>query len=128
MTSPITERKAAGHTRLPWAQGEGGGRGATKYVYETNADGQQVAAIASCYHDLVVRDYDEEVANAAFIVRACNSHYELLEALDKCADKFEHYEQLHRLKSTSEGDEKADRNREMADLCRTAIAKARGEA
>jgi succinate dehydrogenase/fumarate reductase flavoprotein subunit len=39
----------------------------------------------------------------------------------KCADKFDHYEQLHRLKCTSEGDEKADRNRELADMCRAAL-------
>jgi hypothetical protein len=42
-------------------------------------------------------------------------------ALAKCADKFDFYEQLHRLKCTAEGDEKADRNRELADMCRAAL-------
>lgn len=44
------------------------------------------------------------------------------EALTKCRDKFLHYEQLHRLKCTAEGDEKADRNREMADMCNAVLA------
>lgn len=43
-------------------------------------------------------------------------------ALVKCRDKFRHYEQLHRLKCTPEGDEKADRNREMADMIDAALA------
>ena len=60
--------------------------------------------------------------------RAADTITELLEALEKCRDKFRHYEDLHRVKCTAEGDEKADRNREMADLCDGAIAKARGEA
>jgi hypothetical protein len=45
----------------------------------------------------------------------------LREALGKCADKFDFYEQCHRLKCTADGDEKADRNREMADMCRDAL-------
>lgn len=47
----------------------------------------------------------------------------LREALTKCRDKFLHYEQLHRLKCTADGDEKADRNREMVDLCDAALAR-----
>jgi hypothetical protein len=43
-------------------------------------------------------------------------------ALEKCRDKFLHYEQLHRLKCTSEGDEKADRNRDMADMIDAALS------
>jgi hypothetical protein len=46
----------------------------------------------------------------------------LREALKKARDKFLHYEELHRLKCTSEGDEKADRNREMADELTEALA------
>jgi len=45
----------------------------------------------------------------------------LEEALKKCRHKFLHYEDLHRLKCTAEGDEKADRNREMADMCDAAL-------
>jgi hypothetical protein len=41
--------------------------------------------------------------------------------VEKCRDTFDHYEALHRLKCTAEGDEKADRNRELADLCRAAL-------
>jgi hypothetical protein len=50
---------------------------------------------------------------------------EMVEALEKCRHKFLHYEELHRLKCTAEGDEKADRNREMADMCDTALSRAR---
>lgn len=46
----------------------------------------------------------------------------LVEAATKARDKFLHYELLHRLKCTSEGDEKADRNREMADMLTEALA------
>jgi succinylarginine dihydrolase len=46
---------------------------------------------------------------------------EVVRALTKCRDKFLHYEDLHRLKCTAEGDEKADRNREMADMCDAAL-------
>lgn len=51
----------------------------------------------------------------------------LYEALEKARDKFRHYEDLHRVKCTAEGDEKADRNREMADLCDAALAQAGGQ-
>jgi hypothetical protein len=51
----------------------------------------------------------------------------LVEALTKCRNKFLHYEQLHRLKCTSEGDEKADRNRDMADMCDEALATQAGQ-
>jgi hypothetical protein len=43
-------------------------------------------------------------------------------ALEKCRDKFRFYADLHRLKSTAEGDEKADRNAEMADMCDAALS------
>lgn len=67
-------------------------------------------------------------ANAALIVAAVNALPSLLdenerlrEALERAEAKFRHYDDLHRLKCTAEGDEKADRNREMADMCRTAL-------
>lgn len=51
----------------------------------------------------------------------------LREALGKCADKFDFYEQCHRLKCTADGDEKADRNHEMAEMCRAALKTSPGD-
>lgn len=50
---------------------------------------------------------------------------ELRKALEKCRHKFLHYADLHRMKCTAEGDEKADRNQEMADMCATALGAGR---
>jgi len=47
----------------------------------------------------------------------------LREALAKCHDRFRHYEQMHRLKYSADGNEKADRNREMAEMCEAALAR-----
>jgi hypothetical protein len=35
-------------------------------------------------HDHCILPTDEDMANAEFIVKACNSHYDLLEALEDC--------------------------------------------
>jgi hypothetical protein len=38
------------------------------------------------FHLAEIKGYGERAANAAFFFRACNSHYELLEALEKASD------------------------------------------
>ena len=48
------------------------------------------------------------------------------EALTKCRDKFRFYADLHRLKCTADGDEKADRNAEMADMCDSTLSSLEG--
>lgn len=60
----------SGHTPLPWERELGGKRGA----WIQGTDGNWSAL--SCGQTDA-----EASANAEFIVRACNSHYELLEAL-----------------------------------------------
>lgn len=72
-------------TPLPWKQGTGGGQGGTTHIYEQDAEGNSLSAVASCYLDLVERSYDERTANAAYIVRASNSYGPLLEALERNA-------------------------------------------
>lgn len=42
------------------------------------------------------------------------------ETLRHCAEVFREYERLHRIKETPEGDQKADRNAQMALLCESA--------
>jgi hypothetical protein len=72
-----------------------------------------------CYCARVAR----HVARAAISAHTPVVRNEAMEeALIKCRDKFRHYEDLHRLKCTPEGDEKADRNREMADMCEAALS------
>lgn len=60
---------------------------------------------------------------------------ELCVALEKCRDRFAEYAELHRRKLGSQRNgedfaqvlEKVGRNKEMADLCIAALAKAKGE-
>lgn len=44
-------------------------------------------------------------------------------ALLRCRDVFLHYEELHQAKGTADGNVKAARNREMADVCSAALDK-----
>lgn len=86
--------------------GSGGARSWTEYVVKaTGADNDE-------------NDYALIVAlrNSAPTLLAC------ARALEKCREKFDFYAQLHRLKSTAGGDEKADRNQEMADMCAQALS------
>ena len=59
-----------GHTPLPWTIGRG-----RRWITSGEVD---IARI----HDVSKIGEDEAVANAEFIVRACNSHYDLLDALE----------------------------------------------
>lgn len=71
------------HTPLPW-------RVCPSFPADIQADGTE---IASCFEEKhigqtwtiegpITVSYGEHKANAAFIVRACNSHYQLVEALE----------------------------------------------
>ena len=77
--------------------------------------------VASCYpndyqYNYVVRPKNEAecIANADFIVRACNAHYDLLEALEVFLD-------------TTSRRYGAEEIEEVRTLARAAIAKAKGE-
>lgn len=59
------------HTPLPWLQGK-------PYVEEIHSLRKRTVAITNANDR---RFEPEDEANAEFIVRACNSHYDLLEAL-----------------------------------------------
>jgi len=67
---------------------------------------------------------DQIHANAAFIVQAVNSHYGLIEALEKARDTFRHYGDLHAAKPD---EVKAKRNYDLADEMDAALKAARGE-
>jgi hypothetical protein len=100
-------------TPLPWEWGEGG-----RLLHDVRGSHSSTVLMI---HDRMWRPLKQD---AAYIVTACNSFPELVAALQKARDKFRHYEDLHRIKCTAEGDEKADRNRELADEMEAALSKA----
>jgi hypothetical protein len=65
------------HTPLPWKASDSG-----TGIWSAGEPLGKNKIIAICSCDAVSRPKDENTANAAFILRACNSHYELLEALE----------------------------------------------
>lgn len=69
----MTEQK---HTPLPWVVNE------MDDTFIETTSGKGICEIPSngCY------DYSELDHNAKFIVRACNSHYDLVEALEMIVD------------------------------------------
>lgn len=73
MTTPDT----TAHTPLPWVTGKGIAFACSIYSGTTNL------AFARQDHGRI--DATTAEANAAFIVRACNSHYLLVEALNDLA-------------------------------------------
>ena len=82
---------SAQHTPGPWTVEEGHiQRDSNGIRYWQITDGQDaIACNQFCY-----AGYDPAVnaANAAFIVRACNSHYRLVEALKACLNFIENTE------------------------------------
>lgn len=69
------------HTQLPWQQ-DG------SYVFCTTAEGMH-KDIADCARPLTA-SIPEGKANAAFIVKACNAHEELVAALNACLEAVTH--------------------------------------
>lgn len=113
----------AKHTPLPWKVQNGGGTNtellivADKGQYVPHFNGQAVAAL------LMYGETRPHEANAAFIVCACNLHYELLEAL-KLLLKWEGTSTLNGIGIECETDELEEAKSRAA----AAIAKAEGGA
>lgn len=74
---------------------------------------------ANALDALRLRDAPSTCREAAATIEA------LVEALQGCANKFWEYVIIHEGKKTPDGDEKAARNREMAEMCEAALAKSR---
>ena len=66
------------HTATPWTQDVDHQNKPNNLI--TDADNNVVAM--SEWHPEGINDWNTSVANAAFIVRACNAHADLLEALE----------------------------------------------
>ena len=85
--NPMTDTPA--HTPLPWV---------IDPTYPSEVQTSQLESITSCWHEQAVGQeitvtgvlpcsLTESAANAAFIVRACNSHYQLVEVLRGLLDE-----------------------------------------
>jgi len=68
------------HTPGPWEDCPDFYNGGDHYIWPVGANGVQIAT---------VHDNSQVDANAAFIVRACNAHEELVEALRELIDQLE---------------------------------------
>lgn len=107
----------AAFTPAPWLAGEGGGLGATTFVYETGEDGKQRSAIAGCTLNYVERPFAEREANARLIATAPD--YD-----DFTSDALPQLEVLH---STLPAGEARVAVWRVILKGRAALAKARGE-
>lgn len=101
----------ATHTSLPWIVRtlENFGFNVVHYI---NGDKFDLARVAKC----------SEEANAAFIARACNSHYELLNALKDAVGALEFSREFH----SDLGNEEQAFAQDKLDAALNAIAKAEG--
>ena len=72
------------HTKGPWRSENAMSSDFNKIRYITGPDCEKIAEVQQTeyYNSDTRMPQGEALANAAFIVRACNSHYELLEALE----------------------------------------------
>lgn len=140
------------HTALPWGVSHGycltGSDERTRH-YVAGPEPKSIGIKIATPWIEGAWDGDEEAnANAAFIVRACNSHYELLEALEKAAEHVEHLATFARvdakvmrkaakremgtpysvecLTKARAGEDDAARHQAVANLMLAAIARARG--
>ncbi len=95
------------HTPLPWKPSDSG-----TGIWSAGEPLGKNKIICICSCDAVSRPKDENKANAAFITRACNSHYELLEALEAVLEDTQNGELL---------------TYGQLWMARAAIAKARGQ-
>jgi hypothetical protein len=72
------------HTPIPWyIEGESGNPHEA-YIIVGDKQGSTIAWTSNSFDDSSNEEYisEEDTANAQFIIRACNSHDELLEALE----------------------------------------------
>ena len=76
------------HTPLPWKPSDSG-----TSIWSAGEPLGKNKIIGICSCDAVSRPKDENTANTAFIIRACNSHYELVDTLQHLIDVLETDEQ-----------------------------------
>lgn len=82
------------HTPVPWAKDFGGTLGHIKSIADCGTIGggvRKTPTVAKYYVDEQILPHDEQEANARFIVKACNHHAELVEALRQARQVWDHY-------------------------------------
>lgn len=103
------------HTPLPWIEGKEHVYGPTNLIMQAHQSGPY-KRLAQC--DCSDDPTDEE--NTRFIVRACNSHYELLDALKAICDQSDEYRK--------NGSPRMPEPERLYQQARSAITKATGAA
>src|SRR5713101_7440822 len=120
------------HTALPWK-----GTNSRTGIFSAGEPLGRNKIIAICTCDAVSRPRGENIANADFILRACNSHYELLTALEDTINVDRPDINLSTGQCRHCGRDYTGDAHELAGLCpsddcpgnlaRAALAKARGQ-
>lgn len=104
------------HTPLPWF---------TKW--ETNIfSGRRLVANTGGYQNNIIDETPQNISNAEFIIRACNSHADLLEALETAYKAISSLE-INAFGSANDGEIQWPIRDELLDRLAKAIAKAKGE-
>lgn len=105
MSFPISFKPAdiTKHASLPWCLCSSG----SCFVRESNPLGN--ATIAQCYPYPTEPEVENAQANAAFIVHACNCHYQLVEALEEALPYLQY------LASNGSGNRDAEKTCDMAE-------------
>lgn len=89
-------------------------------------DREGVTGEAACVRDGYTGSLDEDCAlraiTAAYNKGRADMRKEAAELVRECEQTFRFYEQSHLAKKTQEGDEKAYRNKMMADKCAAFLA------
>lgn len=111
--SPREARSDEGHTPTPWRQ-----YGVEIIGAEGTKEGRAICALTHGRMSSAPRlnvgddDWEKQMTNAAFIVRACNAHDELMTTLSF-------------VESCLSGELGADSKKTLLNLCRAALAKAK---
>lgn len=108
------------HTPTPWDYGYQGGKYGKGELLITGDKGEEYSALVGQIHTI---DPKEAEANAAFIVRACNAHDELVAALECAAESIEAFG----AQAAKLPEQKEQLRKDMSVVLR-ALAKARREA
>lgn len=109
------------HSPLPWVLEKHNGFGKTNPdgdVYPFGYISELRGAIKSPVFELTPLFVGEHEANADFIIRASNSHYELIEALTDCRDH---------LQDIASGSHSGAFEHELVDAANLILAKAKGD-
>jgi hypothetical protein len=111
------------HTALPWVANKA--RIEQPDMPGFNGSRYRIADAYSSDVLACTPKFKEAQANAAFIVTACNSHYEMLDALKRCTAEIA--KEAHRLQFVLGAHERSDVLDRLVQEANAAISKAEGK-